>query len=100
MKTNTSTACNRLTLYIHAIKVFGPESQALRLMADAAELAAAAARNLNGLGNEADLASELANIEIMIEQFRLSEMGLAIDAQKQKKLERLAEQLGVTYAAE
>jgi hypothetical protein len=69
-------------------------------MEEAAELAAAAARNMNGLGNEVDLAGELADVEIMIEQFRLNGMGLMIDFHKQKKLERLAERLGVTYAAE
>lgn len=69
-------------------------------MEEAAELAAAAARNMNGLGSEVDLAGELADVEIMIEQFRLNGMGLMIDYHKQQKLERLAERLGVTYATE
>ena len=69
-------------------------------MEEAAELAAAAARNMNELGSEVDLAGELADVEIMIEQFRLNGMGLMIDFHKQKKLESLAERLGVTYAAE
>ncbi len=90
---------NRSTIYNLALKTFGPEAQALKLMEEAAELAAAA-RNMNGLGNEVDLAGELADVEIMIEQFRLNGMGLMIDFHKQKKLERLAERLGVTYAAE
>ncbi|EAP1063787.1 hypothetical protein D5S74_20905 [Salmonella enterica] len=89
---------NRSTIYNLALKTFGPEAQALKLMEEAAELAAA--RNMNGLGNEVDLAGELADVEIMIEQFRLNGMGLMIDFHKQKKLERLAERLGVTYAAE
>jgi NTP pyrophosphatase (non-canonical NTP hydrolase) len=91
---------NRFTIYSLALKTFEPEAQALKLMEEAAELAAAAARNMNGLGNEVDLAGELADVEIMIEQFRLNGMGLMIDFHKQKKLERLAERLGVTYAAE
>ncbi|EHR5482264.1 hypothetical protein KUH65_001809 [Salmonella enterica] len=93
---------NRSTIYNLALKTFGPEAQALKLMEEAAELAAAAAaaRNMNGLGNEVDLAGELADVEIMIEQFRLNGMGLMIDFHKQKKLERLAERLGVTYAEE
>ncbi|EEQ8682507.1 hypothetical protein GJD45_003474 [Escherichia coli] len=90
---------NRSTIYNLALKTFGPEAQALKLMEEAAELAAAA-RNMNGLGNEVDLAGELADVEIIIEQFRLNGMGLMIDFHKQKKLERLAERLGVTYAAE
>ncbi len=85
---------NRSTIYNLALKTFGPEAQALKLKEEAAELAAAAARNMNGLGNEVDLAGELADVEIMIEQFRLNGMGLMIDFHKQKKLERLAERLG------
>jgi NTP pyrophosphatase (non-canonical NTP hydrolase) len=91
---------NRSTIYHLALKNFGPEAQALKLMEESAELAAAAARNMNGLGNEVDLAGEMADVEIMIEQFRINGMGKLIDFQKQKKLERLAERLGVTYAAE
>lgn len=41
---------NRSTIYNLALKTFGPEAQALKLMEEAAELAAAAARNMNGLG--------------------------------------------------
>ncbi|RAP71914.1 hypothetical protein ACZ87_01258 [Candidatus Erwinia dacicola] len=70
---------NRPAIYSLALKTFGPEAQALKLMEEAAELA---------------------DVEIMIEQFRLNGMGLLIDFHKQKKLERLAERLGVTYAAE
>ncbi|WJV52390.1 hypothetical protein PCO85_14230 [Prodigiosinella aquatilis] len=70
---------NRSTIYGLALKTFGPEAQALKLMEEAAELA---------------------DVEIMIEQFRLNGMGLMIDYHKQQKLERLAERLGVTYAAE
>lgn len=91
---------NRSTIYSLALKTFVPEAQALKLMEEAAELAAAAARNMNGLGSEVDLAGELADVEIMIEQFRLNGMGLMIDYHKQQKLERLAERLGVTYAGE
>ncbi|EOS93322.1 hypothetical protein LU631_14435 [Erwinia tracheiphila] len=79
---------NRSTIYNLVLKTFGPEVQALKLMEEAA-------RNMNGLGNEVDLAGELADVEIMIEQFRLNGMGLMIDFHKQKKLERL----GVTYVA-
>ena len=49
---------NRSTIYNLALKTFGPEAQALKLMEEAAELAAAAARNMNGLGSEVDLAGE------------------------------------------
>lgn len=39
---------NRSTIYHLALKTFGPEAQALKLMEEAAELAAAAARNKIG----------------------------------------------------
>lgn len=91
---------NRSTLYRTALKTFGPEAQLLKLTEEAAELAAAAARNMNGAGSEMDLAGELADVEIMTEQCRLNGMGKLIDFQKQKKLARLAERLGVTYIPE
>lgn len=94
MKSNNHSAS---AIYHLALKFFGPEAQALKLMEEAAELAAAAARNMNGLGSEVDLAGELADVEIMIEQFRLNGLGKLIDYQKQQKLERLAERLGVAY---
>ena len=72
----------------------------LKLMEESGELTAAAARNMNGLGNEVDLAAELADVEIMTEQFRLNGLDKLIDFQKQKKLMKLAERLGVTYGQE
>ncbi|WP_263063012.1 nucleoside triphosphate pyrophosphohydrolase family protein [Dickeya dadantii] len=91
---------NRSSLYQLALQKFGPESQLLKLIEEAAELAAAASRNVNGPGNEVDMASEMADVEIMIEQFRLNGLGKLIDFQKQKKLERLAERLGVGYVGQ
>lgn len=88
---------NRSSLYQLALQKFGPDSQLMKLIEESAELAAAASRNINGLGNEADMASEMADVEIMIEQFRLNGLGKLIDFQKTKKLERLAERLGVEY---
>ncbi|MBN3132675.1 hypothetical protein AB6D34_04790 [Pectobacterium brasiliense] len=92
-------AHNRSTLYRMALKHFGPESQALKLIEEAAELGAAASRNLNGngLGNEVDLAEKMAGIEIMVEQFRLNGMDKLIELAKHNKLKRLAERLEVEY---
>lgn len=88
---------NRSTLYSMALKTFGPEAQTMKLIEEAAELAAAAARNMNGLGNEVDLAGELADVEIMTEQFRINGLGKLIDFKKQEKLERLAKRIGCSY---
>ncbi|MEI7150837.1 hypothetical protein [Pectobacterium carotovorum] len=90
-------AHNRSTLYRMALKHFGPESQVLKLIEEAAELGAAASRNLNGLGNEVALAEEMADVEIMIEQFRLNGMDKLIELAKHNKLKRLAERLEVEY---
>lgn len=88
---------NRFTLYCLALKQFGPDAQALKLIEEAAELSAAASRNLNGLGNEVDLAEEMADVEIMIEQFKLNGMDKLIELAKHNKLKRLAERLEVEY---
>lgn len=88
---------NRSTLYRLALKQFGPDAQALKLIEEAAELSAAASRNLNGLGNEVDLAEEMADVEIMIEQFKLNGMDKLIELAKHNKLKRLAERLEVEY---
>ena len=90
-----NTELTRTALYRLALQRFGPDAQALKLAEEAAELAASAARNLNGQGSESDLAAELADVEIMTEQLRLQGMDRLIDFHKQKKLERLAARLGV-----
>ncbi|EMZ71135.1 hypothetical protein [Escherichia coli] len=95
-----NTILPRTALYRLALQRFGPDAQALKLTEEAAELAASAARNLNGQGSESDLAAELADVEIMTEQLRLQGMDRLIDFHKQKKLERLAARLGVIYTNE
>ncbi|CAI2503838.1 hypothetical protein [Serratia liquefaciens] len=92
-----SIATNRSTLYRMAMKRFGPDSQLLKLAEEASELSTEVSRNLNGLSDEMKLASEMADVEIMIEQFRLNGLSTAIDFHKQQKLTRLAERLGVSY---
>ena len=63
-----NTELTRTALYRLALQQrFGPDAQALKLTEEAAELAASAARNLNGQGSESDLAAELADVEIMTE---------------------------------
>ena len=92
-----NTILTRTALYRLALQRFGPDAQALKLTEEAAELAASAARNLNGQGSESDL---VADVEIMTEQLRLQGMDRLIDFHKQKKLERLAARLGVIYTNE
>lgn len=91
---------NRSSLYKEALQKWGPEAQMVKLTEETGELVAEAARSINGVGNEVALASEMADVEIMIEQFRLNGLGKLIDFQKEQKLQRLAQRLGVEYAPE
>ncbi|ENT6988137.1 TPA: hypothetical protein ACHYYN_002487 [Escherichia coli] len=74
-----NTELTRTALYRLALQRFGPDAQALKLTEEAAELAASAARNLNGQGSESDLAAELADVEIMTEQLRRIRPGCPAD---------------------
>ncbi|EOX0858181.1 hypothetical protein ACO68Y_000602 [Escherichia coli] len=82
-------------IYRAALHKWGPEKQLAKLAEEAAELSAATARGLTGFCDEAVLADEMADVEIMIEQFRQNGMEKLIDYRKAKKLARLAEWLGV-----
>ncbi|ENO0459663.1 hypothetical protein ACAK56_003702 [Salmonella enterica] len=82
-------------LYRTALRKWGPEKQLAKLAEEAAELSAVAARSLTSYCDEAALADEMADVEIMIERFRQNGMDKLIDFRKTKKLARLAERLGV-----
>lgn len=91
---------NRSSLYKEALKKWGPEAQMVKLTEETGELVVEAARCINGVGNEVALASKMADVEIMIEQFRLNGMATLIDYQKEQKLQRLVQRLGVEYSPE
>ncbi|ECA8970994.1 hypothetical protein ETB55_11650 [Salmonella enterica subsp. enterica serovar Omuna] len=82
-------------IYRAALRKWGPEKQLAKLAEEAAELSATAARSLTSCCEEATLADEMADVEIMLEQFRQNGMDKLIDFWKAKKLARLAERLGV-----
>ena len=91
---------NKPLIYDNALAQWGYDRQVLATSEECSELAASCVRFVNHKANASRVAEEAADVEIMIEQFRLNGIGLMIDFHKQKKLERLAERLGVTYAAE
>ncbi|MCH5051169.1 hypothetical protein [Pectobacterium aquaticum] len=91
---------NRTAIYKEALRKWGPEAQMVKLTEETGELVAEAARSVNGVGNEVALASEMADVEIMIEQFRLNGLGKLIDFQKEQKLQQLAKRLGVEYVSD
>ncbi|EHK1092716.1 hypothetical protein JFA41_003875 [Salmonella enterica subsp. enterica serovar Poona] len=77
-------------LYEHAFNKWGFDKQVLKLSEEAGELAVASAQFLNHKTNGKHLAEEAADVEIMIEQLRHNGMSAPIDAEKDRKLARLA----------
>ncbi|EIJ5166982.1 hypothetical protein LJH26_004284 [Salmonella enterica] len=91
---------NKKALYQQAMHLFGYDQQLCKLAEKACKLSAEANRMLSHKSLERRLAGGMADVEIMIEQFRANGLGELIDFQKQQKLERLAERLGMAYASE
>ncbi|MFI8017649.1 hypothetical protein ACIF2R_01560 [Serratia marcescens] len=87
-------------LYAEAMRQYGYDAQLCKLAEEASELSAEACRALNHCTLERRLAGEIADVEILIAQFRQTGMVALIDARKAEKLQRLADRLGVAYAAE
>lgn len=81
---------NKPQLFDRAFNAWGFDKQVLKLGEEAGELAAAAAQFLNHKTNGRHLAEEAADVEIMIEQLRYNGMAAPIDAEKDRKLARLA----------
>lgn len=81
---------NKQQLFDRAFQQWGFDKQVLKLGEESAELAAASAQFLNHKTTGKHLAEEAADVEIMIEQLRHNGMSAPIDAEKQRKLARLA----------
>ena len=78
-----------------AFAKWGFESQVLVLSEEASELSAACSRFLNHKTDSSKVAEEAADVEIMIEQLRHNGMGPMIDHEKNRKMARLAQVVGV-----
>lgn len=78
-----------------AFAKWGFESQVLVLSEEASELSAACCRFLNHKTDSSKVAEEAADVEIMIEQLRHNGMGPMIDHEKNRKMARLAQVVGV-----
>lgn len=81
---------NKSALFEQAFRQWGFDAQVLKLSEEASELAVASAQFLNHKTNGKHLAEEAADVEIMIEQLRHNGMSAPIDAEKDRKLARLA----------
>ncbi|GAA1820307.1 hypothetical protein GCM10009795_077580 [Nocardioides hankookensis] len=82
-------------IYDAALSKWGFESQVLVLSEEASELSAACSRFLNHKTDSSKVAEEAADVEIMIEQLRHNGMGPMIDHEKNRKMARLAQVVGV-----
>ena len=80
-------------LYRRAIETWGEAAQLDKATEEACELGAELARFQNGLTDEAHLADEIADVEIMLEQLRMLLGEGYVDAAREEKLERLDERL-------
>lgn len=86
---------NKTVIYDAAFSRWGFDSQVLALAEESSELAAACSRFINHKTNGSKVAEEAADVEIMLEQLRHNGMGNMIDQEKNRKLTRLAQVVGV-----
>lgn len=81
-------------IYDAAFSRWGFDAQMLVLNEEACELGAATSRFLNHRTNIGKVVAEVADVEIMIEQFRHNGYSHEVDSAKEKKLARLSQRLG------
>ena len=85
----------REALYARAIGKWGQGAQILKAIEELNELGAVLARDLNGRAGLVEIITELADVEIMLEQLSIIyHVDAEINAEKQRKLERLKERMG------
>lgn len=86
------------TIFLRALRVFGPERQLLKVAEECSECSAAAIRYLDESTDPDRLdhfAEELADVEIMVFQAREIIGGGLVDVWKEKKAKRLNDRLEV-----
>lgn len=82
-----------------AIEAYGKEAQTLMLFEEAAELEKELCKNARGKQNHDEIAEEVADVEIMLEQIKMmhgiheSQLNLI----KAEKIKRLGERIGIVY---
>jgi hypothetical protein len=86
---------NKSVIFDAAFALWGYDAQVLTVSEECNELAAACTRFINHKANGNKIAEEAADVEIMIEQLRHNGMNDMIEAQKARKLTRLAQRVGV-----
>lgn len=81
-------------IYRDALAAWGPDAQTLMAFEEMAELQKELCKAARGRQNAAQIAEEIADVEIMLEQMKiLHKCAATVAEQKARKLERLAERL-------
>lgn len=84
---------DRWGLYEAAAETWGTEPQIDMVGEECSELSAEVSRFMRGRSDESDLADEIADVEIMVEQMRVNLDEDVIEKAKQSKLKRLRSRL-------
>lgn len=82
------------TIYAMALEQFGARDRMLKTVEECGELITALMHALDGRGTPEEVASEIADVQIMCEQMALVYGPELVAAQKREKLARLAGLLG------
>ena len=84
----------RNELYARAKDKYGLEAQLIVAIEELSELQKELTKHLRGKGSRKNIAEEVADVEIMIEQIRyLFNLGISVEMVKKIKLERLEKRL-------
>lgn len=79
-----------------ALDVYGKEAQICMVFEEMAELQKELCKSLRGKENRVEIAEEIADVEIMLEQMKiLFNIDEEVEEMKECKIKRLAERLGV-----
>ncbi|HEU6436593.1 MAG TPA: hypothetical protein VE028_04015 [Nitratidesulfovibrio sp.] len=94
----TDSVKSGASIYAMALDRWGYVSQMLKTVEECGELITALMHALDGRGTPVEVASEIADVQIMCEQMALVYGQELVAAQKREKLARLAGLLGGTPA--
>lgn len=87
-------AIDKKVVYKGAIDKWGEESQIIILFEEMAELQKELSKNLRGNENIKDIAEEIADVEIMLEQMKLLyDIEQLVEEYKEAKIHRLRERV-------
>ena len=87
---------NKKEICKQALDVYGKEAQICMVFEEMAELQKELCKSLRGKENRVEIAEEIADVEIMLEQMKiLFNIDEEVEEMKECKIKRLAERLGV-----